>query len=83
MQLRHCGRYLRLLGLVALAYLFARAAKVAGIKTMTGQNPTGFYAAMLVTVRFFYECILSQVAGLLTEMKAGKGSMMALPDEAF
>ena len=75
--------YLRLLGLVAIAYLFARSAKVAGMKKMMGQDPDGFYAAKLVTVRFFYERILPQVAGLLTAIKAGKGSMMDLPEEAF
>ena len=75
--------YLRLLGLVAIAYLFAKSAKVAGMKKMTGQDPDGFYAAKLVTVRFFFERILPQVAGLLTAIKAGKGSMMALQEEAF
>ncbi|ATE66930.1 acyl-CoA dehydrogenase C-terminal domain-containing protein [Rhizorhabdus dicambivorans] len=75
--------YLRLLGLVAIAYLFARSAKIAGIKTMMGQDPDGFYAAKMVTVRFFYERILPQVAGLLTAIKAGKASMMDMPEEAF
>ena len=75
--------YLRLLGLVAMAYLFAKAAKVAGMKKMMGQDPDGFYAAKLVTVRFFYERILPQVAGLFQAIKAGKTSMMELPEEAF
>jgi len=75
--------YLRLLGLVAIAYLFARSAKVAGMKAMTGQDPDGFYAAKLVTVRFFYERILPQAAGLFSAIKAGKGSMMELPEAAF
>ncbi|MHA3792265.1 acyl-CoA dehydrogenase C-terminal domain-containing protein [Sphingomonas sp. YL-JM2C] len=75
--------YLRLLGLVAMAYLFARAAKIAGMKKMMGQDPDGFYAAKLVTVRFFYERILPQVAGLFQAIKAGKRSMMELPEEAF
>ena len=75
--------YLRLLGLVAMAYLFAKAAKVAGMKKMMGQDPDGFYAAKLVTVRFFYERILPQVAGLFQAIKAGKRSMMELPEEAF
>jgi hypothetical protein len=75
--------YLRLLGLVAMAYLFARSAKIAGMKKMMGQDPDGYYAAKLVTVRFFYERILPQVAGLFTAIKAGKASMMDLPEDAF
>jgi len=75
--------FLRLLGLVAMAYLFAKAAKIAGMKKMMGQDPDGFYAAKLVTVRFFYERILPQAAGLLTAIKAGKASTMDMPEEAF
>ena len=75
--------YLRLLGLVAMAFLFAKAAKIAGMKKMMGQDPDGFYAAKLVTVRFFYERILPQVAGLFQAIKAGKRSMMDMPEEAF
>ena len=75
--------YLRLLGLVAIAYLFAKSAKIAGMKKMMGQDPDGFYAAKLVTVRFFYERILPQVGGLLMAIKAGKRSMMELPEDAF
>jgi len=75
--------FLRLLGLVAMAYLFAKAAKIAGMKKMMGQDPDGFYAAKLVTVRFFYERILPQAAGLLAAIKAGKASTMDMPEEAF
>ena len=53
------------------------------MKVATSQDSDGFYAAKLVTVRFFYERVLPQVAGLLTAIKAGKGSMMELPEEAF
>jgi hypothetical protein len=53
------------------------------MKKMMGQDPDGFYAAKLVTVRFFYERILPQVAGLFQAIKAGKRSMMDMPEEAF
>jgi len=75
--------YLRLLCLVAIALLFAKSAKIAGMKKMMGQDPDGFYAAKLVTVRFFYDRLLPQVASLFTAIKAGKASMMDLPEEAF
>ena len=72
-----------LVGLVAIALLFAKSAKIAGMKKMMGQDPDGFYAAKLVTVRFFYDRLLPQVASLFTAIKAGKASMMDLPEEAF
>ncbi len=75
--------YLRLLGLVAIAFVFAKSAKIAGIKVATGQDPDGFYATKLVTVRFFYDRLLPQVGGLLMAIKSGKASMMALDADAF
>jgi len=75
--------YLRLLGLVSIAYLFARSAKIAGIKLAKGEDPDGFYAAKLVTIRFFFERLLPQAGALLAAIKAGKRSMMELPEDAF
>jgi alkylation response protein AidB-like acyl-CoA dehydrogenase len=75
--------YLRMLGLVGIAYVFAKSAKIAGVKVATGEDSDGFYAAKLTTIRFFYERILPQVGGHLMAIKAGKSSMMALDAEAF
>ncbi|TZG27369.1 acyl-CoA dehydrogenase C-terminal domain-containing protein [Sphingomonas montanisoli] len=75
--------YLRLLGLVAMAYMFARSAEIAGAKMMAGEDPDGFYKNKLTTVRFFYERILPQAAGLLMAIKAGKASMMDMAEDAF
>ena len=75
--------YLRLLGLVSIAYLFARSATIAGAKLAKGEDPDGFYGAKLVTVRFFYDRLLPQAGALLAAIRAGKSSIMALPEEAF
>ena len=75
--------YLRLLGLVAIGYCFARAAKIAGGKLAAGAGEdAAFYTAKLATARFFLERILPQAGGLLMAIKAGKASMMALDEAA-
>ena len=48
--------YLRLFGLTALAYLWARMAEVALAKQ--GDDPDGFYAAKIATARFFADRLL-------------------------
>jgi len=75
--------YLRLLGLVAMAYCFARATKVSGLKLLFGAEDKAFYDAKIKTATFFYERILPQTAALFLQIKAGKKSMMALDAEAF
>ena len=75
--------YLRLLGLVAIAYCFAKSARIAVGKLASGGDEAGYYDAKVKTAAFFFERILPQVGSLLQAIKAGKGSMMALADEAF
>ncbi len=76
--------YLRLLGLVALGYMWVRMAKVAADKLpdASGEDAT-FYDSKIKTATFFVERILPQVGGLLYTIKAGKASLMALDDAAF
>jgi alkylation response protein AidB-like acyl-CoA dehydrogenase len=75
--------YLRLLGLVAIAFVFAKSAKIAGAKIAAGEDADGFYKTKLTTVGFFYDRILPQVAALLGAIKSGKKTMMALEIDAF
>lgn len=73
--------YLRLFGLVALAYLWARMAQVALEKQ--AEDEAGFYAAKLATARFFMVRLLPQSGSLLAAILAGKESVMALQESAF
>lgn len=75
--------YLRLLGLVAIAFVFAKSAKIAYDRIGANEDGDGFYASKLITVGFFYDRILPQVAGLLGAIKSGKRTMMALDIDAF
>ncbi len=76
--------YLRMLGLVALGYMWVRMAKVAAgkVATATGDDAQ-FYKAKLGTAAFFVERILPQAGSLLYAIKAGKASTMALEEAAF
>jgi len=75
--------YLRLLGLVAMAYCFAKAAKVAEAKLTDGTNEAGFYKAKIATAAFFFDRVLPDATARFLAIKAGKASMMALDEAAF
>ncbi|MCR6632539.1 MAG: acyl-CoA dehydrogenase C-terminal domain-containing protein [Magnetospirillum sp.] len=74
--------YLRLFGLTALAYLWARMAEISLPRLGEG-DPDGFYAAKVNTARFFMERVLPQTSGLFSQVMAGGKSMMAFDEAAF
>jgi len=73
--------YLRLFGLVALGFMWARSAVIAVDKLADGDD--AFYKAKLTTARFYMERVLPQVGGLLVAIKAGKAAMMEMDEAAF
>ena len=75
--------YLRMLGLVALGYMWARSAKVARDALPAANGDAGFYKAKLTTAQFFMDRILPQTGALWASIRAGKASMMALEEAAF
>jgi hypothetical protein len=75
--------YLRLMGLVALGYMWARTAKVATEKLPTANGEANFYKAKITTGQFFNERLLPQTGALWHAIRAGKASMMALEEAAF
>ena len=75
--------YLRLFGLVALGFMWARMAKIAAAKVADAGPDQTFYANKLATARFFAERILPQAGALFYTIKAGKASLMAMSDDAF
>jgi hypothetical protein len=75
--------YLRLMGLVALGFMWARTARVAADKLPHADGDAGFYQAKLTTARFYMERILPQTGALWSGIKAGKASMMELEAAAF
>jgi hypothetical protein len=73
--------YLRLLGLVALAYLWARMAEIS-LKRIEGENAR-FYRAKVDTARFFMDRLLPQSGALFSGIMAGGDSALNFDDEAF
>jgi alkylation response protein AidB-like acyl-CoA dehydrogenase len=72
--------YLRLFGITALAYMWARMAKVAHGKA-SAADP--FYANKIKTGRYFIDRVVPETAAHLAKVQAGADSLMALSAEAF
>jgi alkylation response protein AidB-like acyl-CoA dehydrogenase len=78
------SEYLRMLGLVALGFMWVRMAQVAAAKLPAAEgDDAAFYRAKRATATFYVERILPQVGALWFSIKAGKASMMALEEAAF
>jgi hypothetical protein len=76
--------FLRMLGLVALGFMWVRMAKVAAEKLPKAEgDDAAFYKAKRATASYYIDRILPQVGALLYTIKAGKASMMALEEAAF
>ncbi|HEX4262503.1 MAG TPA: acyl-CoA dehydrogenase C-terminal domain-containing protein [Acetobacteraceae bacterium] len=75
--------YLRLFGLVALGFMWARMAKLAAGRLPGAGAEAAFYQAKLTTARFFMERILPQAGALWLAIRSGKGAMMELDAAAF
>jgi alkylation response protein AidB-like acyl-CoA dehydrogenase len=73
--------YLNLFGHVALAFMWAKSAKLAFSKK--DDDPTGFYAGKLKTARFYYERILPETSSLFAMIMAGGDSIMDMEEELF
>ena len=72
---------LRLMGLVALGWMWARTAKIA--LERQDDDPGGFYAAKLATARFYMTKLLPETGALVSRIMAGKDPMMEVPDSVF
>ena len=75
------SEYLRLFGLVALGYLWARMAQISIEKQ--GGDDNGFYAAKIITARFFMERVLPQTGALFAAIMSGSNTIMEFPDDTF
>ena len=75
--------YLRLFGLASLAWLWSQQAQLAQRHLDAGTSETHFYAAKVKSADFFMARILPETDALLSEIKAGKATLMAFTDEEF
>jgi alkylation response protein AidB-like acyl-CoA dehydrogenase len=72
--------YLRVVGHLAFAYLFARMAKIALAKKDSGDP---FYTAKLATARFYFAKLLPETAMLIRSARAGVTPLMAMDEALF
>jgi butyryl-CoA dehydrogenase len=75
------SEYLRLLALVALAFMWARMAGIA--LERSGDNDGEFYRAKLATARFYMQRVLPQTRSLYACIVAGGSSIASFNDDAF
>ncbi len=72
--------YLRVVGHLVFAYLWARMAKVALDKQSSGDP---FYRAKLATARFYFAKLLPETAGLIRSARAGVAPLMGMEEGWF
>ena len=73
--------FLRLIGHITYAWLWARMAEVAYSKL--GQGDDAFYNAKITTARFYYAKLLPEVESLKAQIKTGSKPLMALDEDSF
>ncbi|OQS31919.1 acyl-CoA dehydrogenase [Chromobacterium haemolyticum] len=73
--------YLRLIGHLSYAWLWAQMAEVAHSKLGGGED--AFYQAKILTGRFYMTKLFPEVHSLLAKLKAGAKPLMELQDEHF
>jgi hypothetical protein len=73
--------YLRIIGHLVYAWLWARMARAALDKIDTSGD--GFYAAKLATARFYYARLLPETAMHLQAIRSGAQSLMAIEADGF
>lgn len=72
--------YLRVVGHLVFAYVFAQMAKIALEKKDSGDK---FYQAKLATARFYFARLLPETAMLIRQARSGSASLMAMEDDLF
>ncbi|NKB43084.1 MAG: acyl-CoA dehydrogenase [Alphaproteobacteria bacterium] len=72
--------YLNLFGYVAIAFMWAKSAKIAFEKK---DDESGFYVGKLKTARFYYERVLPETSSLFAKIMAGGDSIMDMEEELF
>ena len=75
--------YLRMMGLVALGFMWARIAATAFDRLAGKPGNAAFYEAKLATGRFFMERMLPDTSSLLARLTSGSDNLMALDAAAF
>lgn len=69
--------YLRMMGIVVVAWMWARMAKVAQAKLAAGSGNKEFYEGKLVSARYWMERLIPECPMLFERIQAGSATIMA------
>jgi len=75
--------YMHIVGIVALGLMWLRMARTAASRLAAGSDDKAFYAAKLVTARYFGERYTPDAGALRRKLESGAESLMALAPEMF
>jgi hypothetical protein len=76
--------YLRVVGHLCFAFMFARMAKIALAKKQEqGEGGDPFYTAKLATARFYFAKLLPETASLIRSARSGVAPLMAMEEALF
>ncbi|MDC0074074.1 acyl-CoA dehydrogenase C-terminal domain-containing protein [Alphaproteobacteria bacterium] len=75
--------YLKMFGFVAMAFMWARMAKISKEKLLDSNEEVDFHKNKLILADFYMKKILPQTSGLLSKITAGSGSLMAMKNKDF
>ena len=75
--------FLKLMGIVCGGWQMARAALVSQAKIAAGQGGDPYYAAKIITARFYADHVLSAATGLAHTVVHGATGALALSEELF
>ncbi|MDE1173097.1 MAG: acyl-CoA dehydrogenase C-terminal domain-containing protein [Parvibaculaceae bacterium] len=75
--------YLHMFGVTALAFMWAKMAKLAAEKLAAGTQEKDFYETKIATGRYFIDRMVPETALYLARVRVGSASMMALAADNF
>jgi len=75
--------YLMYSGYVVLGYFWARMAKVAHDKLLSGVEGPEFYRSKIKTAKFYFERILPRTRALAVTMQSGADNLMSMSEDEF
>ncbi len=75
--------YLRLMALTVIAYLWSRMATVAARKIQSDEGNRPLLEAKLISAQYYFDKSLPENTWLLTDIKSGKETMMALSQDQW
>ena len=75
--------YLRMMGIVAVGWMWARIAERATEKIAAKEGNRAFYEAKLVSARYWMERVMPDTASLLERLQSGAGTIMELDAANF